>query len=99
MVVHREGKHLVVRLLSDADQTFMLFEEHKRVEPAFLEPLGITRREAEVLADVAEGKTDTEIGIRLRISPRTVKKHLENIFRKLGVKTRTAAALRALAQC
>src|SRR2546425_5313100 len=99
LVVHREGKRLGVRLLSDADQTFLLFEERKRVEPAFLERLGITRREAEVLADVAEGKTDTEIGTRLKISPRTVNKHLENIFRKLEVKTRTAAALRALAEC
>jgi len=99
LVVHREGKRLAVRLLSDADQTFLLFEERKRVEPVFLERLGITRREAEVLADVAEGKTDTEIGTRLKISPRTVKKHLENIFRKLEVKTRTAAALRALAEC
>ncbi len=53
----------------------------------------------EVLAYVAEGKTDTEIGARLHISPRTVKKHLKNIFRKLGVKTRTAAALRALVEC
>jgi DNA-binding NarL/FixJ family response regulator len=99
LVVHREGKRLGVRLLSDAHQTFLLFEERKRVEPTFLERLGITRREAEVLADVAEGKTDTEIGTRLKISPRTVNKHLENIFRKLEVKTRTAAALRALGEC
>ena len=53
----------------------------------------------EVLAYVAEGKTDAEIGARLHISPRTVKKHLDNIFRKLGVKARTATALKALAEC
>jgi len=42
---------------------------------------------------------DTRRGTRLHISPRTVKKHLDNIFRKLGVKARTATALKALAEC
>lgn len=43
---------------------------------------------------MAEGKTNTEIGIVLGISPRTVQKHLEQIFQLLGVETRTAAAQR-----
>jgi hypothetical protein len=45
-----------------------------------------------VLTWVAEGKTNGEIGIILEMRPRTVAKHLERIFRKLGVETRTAAA-------
>jgi len=46
---------------------------------------------------VAEGKTNPEIGNILGTRPRTVAKHLEHIFKKLGVETRTAAAPSALA--
>lgn len=53
---------------------------------------GLTPREAEVVGWVARGKTNAEIGAALVISPQTVRKHLENIFEKLGVRTRTAAA-------
>jgi len=56
---------------------------------------GITPREAEVLKWVAEGKTNPEIGIILGVSARTVGKHVENLLAKLGVETRTAAAIRA----
>lgn len=50
---------------------------------------------AEVLHWVAQGKTDAEIGTILGVSPRTVQKHLEQIYQKLGVENRTAAAARA----
>lgn len=53
---------------------------------------GLTPREAEVLGWVARGKTNAEIGLALFISAQTVRKHLENIFEKLGVRTRTSAA-------
>ena len=53
---------------------------------------GLTPREAEVVGWVARGKTNVEIGAVLFISPQTVRKHLENIFEKLAVRTRTAAA-------
>ena len=52
----------------------------------------LTEREAEVLALVADGKTNAEIANVLWISPHTVRTHLEHIFEKLGVRTRTAAA-------
>lgn len=52
---------------------------------------------AEVLQWVAQGKTNMEIGTILGVSPRTVQKHLEHIHQKLGVETRMAAAMRALA--
>jgi DNA-binding CsgD family transcriptional regulator len=58
---------------------------------------GLTPREAEVLGWVARGKTNAEIGATLFISPQTVRKHLENIFDKLHVRTRTAAAAYARA--
>jgi DNA-binding CsgD family transcriptional regulator len=51
----------------------------------------LSRRENEVLDLVAEGASNTEIGVRLSIAPGTVKKHLENIFGKLDVGSRVAA--------
>jgi DNA-binding CsgD family transcriptional regulator len=51
----------------------------------------LSPREHEVLALVAEGRTNIEIGRLLWISPGTVRKHLENAYEKLGVHTRTAA--------
>jgi DNA-binding CsgD family transcriptional regulator len=66
------------------------------VRAAHLAPLPITEREREILALVAAGKTNAEIAMILAISARTVQKHLEHIFRKLGVETRTAAAVCAL---
>lgn len=53
--------------------------------------VGLTKRQAEVLAWVAMGKTNKEIGAILAISWRTVQKHLEQIYQKMGVETRTAA--------
>ena len=52
----------------------------------------LTAREAEVLYWVAKGKTNKDIADILSLSPRTVTKHLEHVFEKLGVETRTAAA-------
>ena len=57
-----------------------------------LSVLGLSRRESEVLAWVARGKTNNEIAAVLGINLGTVKKHLVHIFHKLGVETRTAAA-------
>ncbi len=54
--------------------------------------LALTEREAEVLFWLANGKTNREIAEILEISPRTINKHLEQIFPKLGVENRTAAA-------
>ncbi|MFL0797154.1 MAG: response regulator transcription factor [Cellvibrionaceae bacterium] len=52
----------------------------------------LTQREAEVLCWIAQGKTNREIGQILDISPRTVNKHLEQVFDKVGVENRTTAA-------
>ena len=58
--------------------------------------LPVTRREREVLSWLAAGKTDKDIGAILGMSPRTVQKHLQHIYEKLGVETRTAAVVRAM---
>ncbi len=57
---------------------------------------GLTLRESEVLYWVAKGKTNRDIGDILGSSPATVKKHLERVYEKLGVETRTAAASLAM---
>ena len=57
---------------------------------------GLTLRESEVLYWVAKGKTNRDIGDILGSSPATVKKHLERVYEKLGVETRTAAAAMAM---
>jgi DNA-binding NarL/FixJ family response regulator len=68
------------------------FSSPKPLETA----LDLTPRVAEVLLWLAQGKTNSEIGIILGNSEATVKKHVLEIFAKLGVETRTAASLRAL---
>lgn len=55
----------------------------------------LTARESEVLLWVSRGKTNRDIADILGMSPRTVNKHLEHVFEKLGVETRTAAAAAA----
>jgi DNA-binding CsgD family transcriptional regulator len=57
-----------------------------------LAALGLSPRETAALNWVVQGKTNPEIGLILGISRRTVQKHLERIYIKLGVENRTAAA-------
>ncbi|POF28284.1 regulatory LuxR family protein [Roseibium marinum] len=56
----------------------------------------LTEREAEVLSWIANGKSNKEIAAILEMSPRTVNKHLDRIFGKLGVENRTSAAILSL---
>jgi DNA-binding CsgD family transcriptional regulator len=97
LVLQRGERRLTVRLLADSRHLLLLFKEQReRCTAAALERLGLTRRETEVLVWLTEGKTNAEIGTIIGARPRTVAKHLENIYQKLGVETRTAAAVRAL---
>lgn len=61
-------------------------------------PVELTPRELDVIRLVAEGLSNKEIGQLLAISPRTVNFHLDNLFAKLGVRSRTEAAILALRQ-
>jgi DNA-binding CsgD family transcriptional regulator len=95
LVVESEDTRLIIRLVPDAPNDLLILEEERtKVDYAALLRLGLTPREAEVLHWVGEGKTNPEIGAILRTRPRTVAKHLEKIFAKLGVETRGAAAAR-----
>ena len=96
LILDRKGKRLVIRLVSDLDQNLLLLEEHPTtMQIQSLVPFGLSPREAQVLDWVAQGKTNKEIGVILELSPRTVQKHLEHIYRKIYVETRTAAAAKA----
>jgi DNA-binding CsgD family transcriptional regulator len=79
----------------EEDDLLLLECREKEASSAPLESLGLTPREAQVLYWVTEGKKNAEIGVILGTSARTVQKHLERLFRTLGVETRTAAAMRA----
>ena len=90
------GTRLSVRNLGVATLgETMLLLALQREEPgssARLADAALTPRETEVLSWLAKGKTNRDIGDILGTSPRTVNKHLEHIFEKLGVETRAAAA-------
>jgi DNA-binding NarL/FixJ family response regulator len=78
---------------AQADATYERLGAHR---PAPKPPDGLTRRECEVLALAAHGRSNREIGETLFISDRTVARHLTNIFHKIGVTSRTQAARYAI---
>lgn len=75
-------------------ETMLLLAQNnlRNGDTARLQAAALTQRESEVLSWVAKGKTNRDIAEILGMSPRTVNKHLEHIFDKLGVETRSAAA-------
>jgi DNA-binding CsgD family transcriptional regulator len=87
----------VVSSIGPNEWLFRLTESVLGVEEEVLQnKLSISERESEVLLWVSRGKSNREIGEILTISPRTVDKHLEQIFAKLGVANRASAAARAV---
>ena len=94
------ARRLEVALVSHIGQDEILFrlsEINTRADEQILQQrLALTSREAEVLLWISRGKSNREIGEILAISPRTVNKHLETVFVKLGVENRAGAAARAV---
>ncbi len=98
--VTREQGRLSIRLAGPAEEggailTLVEFDEQAAIDD-FVTRFGLTRRQAEVLLWISRGKTNRDIAELLDMKPRTVNKHLEHIFPKLGVETRAAAAAIAL---
>ncbi|MCR5867853.1 MULTISPECIES: response regulator transcription factor [Aquincola] len=91
-----DGRVLTVQPLGPAglgEQMLLLqLRAASAAPPTRLSLAALTPREAEVLSWVAKGKTNRDVAEILGMSPRTVNKHLEHVFEKLGVETRAAAA-------
>ncbi len=95
-----EGAALVVRRFAERDradlQMLVLEERGSPPGPSALLALGLTAREAEVLYWIAQGKSNPDVAQIIGANVRTVHKHVEHIFQKLGLETRNAAMLAAL---
>jgi DNA-binding CsgD family transcriptional regulator len=92
IVSEREGRQMVMRYLPGGPVEALLLNERVQEAPAReYETLGLSPREAEVLALLTTGITNAAIAERLHVSPGTVKKHLDNVYRKLGVQGRVQA--------
>ncbi|MBV7462125.1 MULTISPECIES: response regulator [unclassified Acidovorax] len=91
-----DGRQLLARHLgaSGLAESMLLLSRTtpEAIAPRHLQQVALTPRETEVLSWLSKGKTNRDIADILGMSPRTVNKHLEHIFEKLGVETRTAAA-------
>ncbi|MBY0412251.1 MAG: LuxR C-terminal-related transcriptional regulator, partial [Burkholderiaceae bacterium] len=91
-----DGRQLLARHMgASAIGESMLLLSHTTPDAAasrHLQKVSLTPRETEVLSWLSKGKTNRDIADILGMSHRTVNKHLEHIFEKLGVETRTAAA-------
>jgi len=99
----RGGRRLVIRYMAGAGRpdALLIDEREAQVDPARLHRVGLSPREAEVLARLADGSDDAVIAAALGVQPGTVRKHLERIYRKLGVHSRAqavAAAFEVLAE-
>lgn len=80
------GEHLFRLILESGTDQVETLRQH----------FGLTQRESEVLLWIARGKSNRDIGDILGLSPRTVNKHLEQVYVKLGVENRAAAAVKAM---
>lgn len=88
----------MLNLIDGKEYLLRLTNPHKPADDtqSLKQQFSVTGREADVLLWIANGKTNREIGQILEMSPRTVNKHLEQIFKKLGVENRTSAAAVAI---
>ncbi|MFA9441911.1 response regulator [Uliginosibacterium sp. sgz301328] len=102
LVVVQGARRLIFTLhdqTGDGEWLLVLREESDAaVIDALMAAFRLTQREAEVLYWVIKGKTNKDIADIFGSSPRTVHKHLEHVFEKLGVETRTAAANLAMSK-
>ncbi len=96
--IQQAGKQLVIRLVVEqvGERYLLLLEEQVLSLSQSLELLGLSQRETEVLFWVMRGKDNKAIAVNLSVGISTIRKHLENIYQKLGVQSRTEAIAQAL---
>ena len=93
-----DGRLLIRLIRRDGQYVLFLDLQSDHLDTTQFEQWRLTKRQAEILGWIAQGKSNVEIGLIVGTSARTVQKHLERIFIKLGVENRTAAAMWALEQ-
>ncbi len=92
LLVDREGGHLMLRVVPVPDGQALLVSEVQSDQTAvLLRRLGLTAREAETLLLLTDGLTIASAAARLGVSPRTVEKHVQRGYNKLGLDNRVAA--------
>ncbi len=95
--IDRNGRELTIRLVIESNTRYLLLlEEQTLASFNSLELLGLSQRETEVLHWLIQGKDNKYIAVQLSIKVGTVRKHLENIYFKLSVQSRTEAVTYAL---
>ena len=96
--IEQAGRQLVIRLVVEqiSERYLLLLEEQTLSLSQSLALLGLSQRETEVLFWVMQGKDNKAIAVHLSVGKSTVAKHLESIYRKLGVQSRTEAIAHAL---
>jgi DNA-binding CsgD family transcriptional regulator len=96
--IQQAGKELVIRLVIEqpGERYLLLLEEQTPSPMNSLALLGLSQRETEVLACVMQGKDNKSIATHLSINVSTVRKHLESIYCKFGMHSRTEAIAQAL---
>ncbi len=98
--IEQAGRKLRIRLVIDPSRAryLLLLEEQTLSSLNSLELLGLSQRETEVLTLIMQGKDNRSISIQMNIRIGTTRKHLENIYLKLGVQSRSEAVAYALAK-
>ena len=97
MSLKTEAREICIRFVptgSPQRRLLVLTAGSRNMVPAPTNDFGLSKREMEIARWIGDGKTNTGIASILGISPRTVQKHIEHIFEKMGVKTRVAVASR-----
>lgn len=98
--IEQSERQLTICLIPNLakSQNILILEEHQSQSFSIetLELLGLTKREAEVLFWVSKDKKNIQIANELNCSKGTIRKHLENIYKKLSVQTRMGAVMTAL---
>jgi DNA-binding CsgD family transcriptional regulator len=96
--IQHAGRELIIRLAiaPSRDCYILMLEEQTCSSLNSLALLGLSQRETEVLALVIQGKDNKAIALQLSVNISTIRKHLENIYAKWSVKSRTGAIAQAL---
>ena len=96
-VIDHGSRQLHVRMVPEGDHYLLFLDEDCTEIPAeLLAHLGLSQRETQILGWIVRGKSNPEIATILNISVRTIHKHVEHVYLKLGVENRHAAIVRAM---